>query len=73
MLLCHIQNVFSSIGIHLGSALMDLVNVFNSIEDQHMNIVSETHRTYHSKPSLTKTCAFSVESFLRRLHFAFGK
>lgn len=35
------KNIFSSIGIHSGTALMDLVGVFSSIEDQHMNIVSE--------------------------------
>lgn len=40
--MCHkLQKaIFSSIGIRPGAALMDLVGVFSSIEDQHMNIVS---------------------------------
>lgn len=41
ILMCHIRTDFLFYLYSTGTALMDLVGVFSSIEDQHMNIVSE--------------------------------
>lgn len=60
----HIHKHFLFYWYSSGSALMDLVGVFSSIEDQHMNIVSENRQTYYSVHGFLYISFYSWKPFM---------